>query len=174
MRHALLEESVKQPVILPSRNHFTNLLFQETHLLTLHGGVLLTLITLRNQYWLISARQAEKTTIYKCSTCIRYSGKPGCQLMGKLPESRVLSGFPFQCTGVDYAGPFNVRLSKIRGKGTTKGYIAIFVCMSTRAVHLEIVEDYTSEAFHALTHFIASRLAEVTALRCSTIRILIS
>ena len=158
LRHALLEESAKHPLILPSKNHFTNLFIQETHLLTLHGGVQLTLITLRNQYWLISARQAVNTIIYKCLTCIRYSGNPGCQLMGELPKARVLPSFPFQRAGVDYAGLFNVRLSKTRGKDTTKDYIAIFVCMSTRALHLEIVEDYTSETFvNALHRFTARR-----------------
>ena len=96
--------------------------------------------------------------LYKCLTCIRYSGKPSSQLVGDLPKARVTPGFPFQRSGVDYAGPFNVRLSKTRDKETKKGYIAIFVCMARRAVRLEIVEDYRSDAFiNAFHRFTARR-----------------
>ena len=48
----------------------------------------------------------------------------------------------FECSGVDYAGPIDVRLTKTRGRVTMKGYIAVFVCMATRAVHVALVEDY--------------------------------
>ena len=43
------------------------------------------------------------------------------------------------------------------GKGTMKGYIAIFICMATRAVHIEVVEDYTSEVFIAAFHRFTAR-----------------
>ena len=67
--------------------------------------------------------------------------------MSDLPLSRVTPEPPFTRARVDYAGPVAVRLSKTRGRGTLKEYVAIFVCMVTRAIHLEIVEDYSSEAF---------------------------
>ena len=38
-----------------------------------------------------------------------------------------------------------------------KGYIAIFICMATRAVHIEVVEDYSSEAFIAAFHRFTAR-----------------
>ena len=72
--------------------------------------------------------------------------------MGELPQARVRPSSPFERSGVDYAGPINVRLTKTRCNGTMKGYIAIFICMATRAVHIEVVENYTSEAFIAAFH----------------------
>ena len=69
-------------------------------------------------------------------------------MMSDLPSARVLPCSPFQRAGIDYAGPFSVRLSKTRGRG----YIALFVCISTRAVHLEVAEDYSSEAFLSAFH----------------------
>ena len=81
--------------------------------------------------------------------------------MGDLPSSRVTPCKPFQTAGVDYAGPLKVRLSKCRGNVTTKGYIAVFVCFVTHAVHLEAVEDYSSLAF--LSPFTALRPGEVIA-----------
>lgn len=51
-------------------------------------------------------------------------------------------------TGVDYAGPIQTR-EKRRNPSFTKSYIALFVCLSTKALHLEIVSDLTSQAFLA-------------------------
>lgn len=50
---------------------------------------------------------------------------------------------------MDYAGPIQIRTSKGRGHRAYKGFIAVFVCFSTKAVHLELVSDYTTEAFLA-------------------------
>ena len=74
-----------------------------------------------------------------------------------MPKARVRPSLPFERSGVDYAGPINVRLTKTRGKGTMKGYVAIFICMATRAVDIEVVEDYSSEAFIAAFHRFTSR-----------------
>ena len=71
------------------------------------------------------------------------------QLMGSLPNFRTTPSRPFTHTGVDYAGPFNVRVSPGRGQKNYKGYVALFVCCVTRAIHLEFVSEYTSEAFLA-------------------------
>ncbi|XP_023245071.1 uncharacterized protein LOC111642822 [Copidosoma floridanum] len=78
--------------------------------------------------------------------------------MAPLPASRVTPSRAFGRTGVDYAGPFSVLTSKGRGIRTTKGYIAVFVCMTTKAVHLELVGDLSAANFlGALTRFTGRR-----------------
>lgn len=79
--------------------------------------------------------------------------------MGDLPDYRVQQAFPFVHTGLDFAGPFKIRAShKLRNAQTMKGYICVFVCMATRALHLEAVSDLTSEAFlGALQRFVSRR-----------------
>ncbi|GFX95590.1 integrase catalytic domain-containing protein [Trichonephila clavipes] len=78
--------------------------------------------------------------------------------MGDLPESRVCPSSVFQRTGIDFAGPFLIRSSKGRGSRNTKCYICVFVCLATKAVHLEVVSDLTSKAFIAcLKRFVARR-----------------
>ena len=79
------------------------------------------------------------------------------QLMGNLLAPRVTPGPPFSETGVDYAGLISVRLSKSRGNHYLKGYISIFVCFSTRAVDIELVEDYSSKAFIDAFHRFTAR-----------------
>ena len=157
LSHSLLEEDAKHPFILPADCHFTTLLIEDAHQRTLHGGVQLTLATLRRQYWKVKGRSAVKRVIRACTTCSRYAARVPSQLMGELPKSRVRYSSPFECAGVDYAGPIHLRLTKTRGKGTMKGYIAIFICMATRAVHIEVVEDYSSEAFIAAFHRFTAR-----------------
>ncbi|GFY02707.1 integrase catalytic domain-containing protein [Trichonephila clavipes] len=78
--------------------------------------------------------------------------------MGDLPTHRVTPSRPFSVCGVDYAGPINILRYRGRGAKTTKGYIALFVCFVTKALHLELVSDLPSEAFIAsLKRFCARR-----------------
>lgn len=65
---------------------------------------------------------------------------------------------PFYNTGVDYCGPFFIKEKKLRNRGRVKAYVAVFVCLSTKAVHIEVVSDMTTEAFlAALRRFISRR-----------------
>ncbi|XP_046431251.1 uncharacterized protein LOC124185009 [Neodiprion fabricii] len=77
--------------------------------------------------------------------------------MGQLPQSRVTQSRPFLYSGVDYAGPFSIRASRGREAKSCKGYIVIFICFTTSAVHLELVSDYTTEAFIAAYKRFTSR-----------------
>ncbi|XP_055527349.1 uncharacterized protein LOC129719969 [Wyeomyia smithii] len=79
------------------------------------------------------------------------------QQMGNLPASRVVASTPFAITGVDYAGPF---LIKQGGRRPTlvKAYVSVFVCRTTKAVHLEVVSDLSTDAFlTSLKRFIGRR-----------------
>ncbi|XP_070510427.1 uncharacterized protein [Cardiocondyla obscurior] len=69
--------------------------------------------------------------------------------MGQLPVSRITPSRPFTHTGLDYAGPITLKTWKRRAARQYKGYLAIFICMSTSAVHIEVVTDYSSSAFIA-------------------------
>ncbi|GFW83548.1 DUF1758 domain-containing protein [Trichonephila clavipes] len=89
---------------------------------------------------------------------LKYRATTSKQLMGDLPTHRVTPSRPFSVCGVDYAGPINILRYRGRGAKTTKGYIALFVCFVTKALHLELVSDLTSEAFIAsLKRFCARR-----------------
>lgn len=81
------------------------------------------------------------------------------QVMAQLPGSRV-NGVkkPFTNTALDYTGAISIKMSNGRGFKTQKGNIAIFVCMTVKAMHIEAVTDMTAEAFiAAFTRFTAHR-----------------
>jgi len=106
-----LEYSAKHPLILPRSSELTLLLIADFHERTLHGGVQLTLSSLRQDYWVIGGRHPVRSFILKCVKCARVRGQLASQAMGQLPSLRVAPARPFLHSGVDYAGPF------IRGHG---------------------------------------------------------
>ena len=76
--------------------------------------------------------------------------------MGSLPAARSTPSRPFTHTGLDYAGSFYFSTTSGRVHIAFKGYVVIFVCMAVKAVHIEIVSDYTTAAFlAAFTRFTA-------------------
>ena len=78
--------------------------------------------------------------------------------MGQLPAARTTPAPPFQTTGVDYAGPFTLKQGYTRKPVLIKAYLAIFICFCTKAVHIEVVSNLTTEAFlAALRRFVSRR-----------------
>ena len=64
----------------------------------------------------------------------------------------------FQCTGIDYAGPFIIKQGNMRRPTLVKAYVSVFVSLSVKATHLEVMSDLTAECFlAALRRFIARR-----------------
>lgn len=114
---------------------------------------------LRNEYWLIDSRNSIRHRINNCNTCYRYSNPSLSQLMGKLPKPRVNISAPFGHTGVDYAGPMSIRLRRSPGRPLiSKGYICLFVCLATKAIHFEFAGDMSAETFlAAMSRFISRR-----------------
>jgi len=143
----------KHPIILPKNHHLTGLIIMEEHLKNLHA-VQSLLSIIRTRYWLISGKNTVRKILYRCIVCCRTRAAPVEQLMGNLPASRVSPTPPFYRTGVDYAGPFSIKISRNK----SKAYLCVFVCFSTKALHLEIVTDLSTPAFlNALKRFIARR-----------------
>ncbi|GFW85395.1 integrase catalytic domain-containing protein [Trichonephila clavipes] len=78
--------------------------------------------------------------------------------MGNLPKKRLITDYPFNCSGVDFSGPFSLKIKDNVKGNLFKVYICIFVCFVFKAVHIELVSDLTSQAFiAALKRFMARR-----------------
>lgn len=158
IHHSHLDEARKHPIIMNSKYPLTSLIVTDAHMRTLHGGMQLMLNYIRSRYWVINAKRAIKSCINKCMLCARQNATTKTQLMGDLPKERVTPARLFLNSGVDFDGPYQVLMSRGRGAKTNKCYIAIFVCMATKAIHLELVGDMTSEAFiAAFRRFVARR-----------------
>lgn len=112
----------------------------------LHAGIQVTLVAFRQKYWVISSQNNVKRVIHQCNRCSRANPKLLQQPMGNLPKDRTVLIRPFLKSGVDYAGPMFIK-ERGRGKQKVKAYIALSVCLSTKAVHVELVGDLTAESF---------------------------
>ncbi|XP_011858752.1 PREDICTED: uncharacterized protein LOC105556279 [Vollenhovia emeryi] len=158
LERASLSYDERHPVILARNNALLLLLVRDAHQRTLHGGSQLTHSVLRPKYWVVHARSLIRAELHRCVPCSRFRGQTATQQMGQLPADRVLPTRPFNTTGVDYAGPILLRTSKGRGHKAYKGYICLFVCMATRAIHLEAVSNLTTDSFlAAFKRFVARR-----------------
>ncbi|XP_047504174.1 uncharacterized protein LOC125049113 [Pieris napi] len=152
-----LETNTKHPIIIGNNNTLVSLIIADAHKRTLHGGIQLMLCYLRSKYWVLRAKDMTKKHIHRCLICAKESAKVKTQLMGDLPSVRTTPSRPFINAGVDFAGPFQIVMNKGRGIKTNKAYAAIFVCMSTKAMHLELVGDMTSNSFIAAYRRFTSR-----------------
>lgn len=158
LRNSEIQYDAKHPLILPANYRGTQLFIEQAHQLTLHGGARLTLTYLRQRYWITGGLNSVKKQLRGCVKCARFNPRQQNQLMGDLPKSRVTPSRPFYHCGVDYAGPFEIKANKGRGIKTCKGYIALFVCMATKAVHLELVSDMSTPTFlNALSRVVSRR-----------------
>lgn len=158
LRHANISERAKHPIILGPDNDLVPLLITDAHKRTLHGGLELTMNYLRSRFWIIKMKSQVRRQIHKCLICAKLRATNKCQIMGDLPKVRVTPARPFLHAGVDFAGPVCVLASRNRGSKCHKAYISLFICMATKAIHLELVSDLTSESFiGAFRRFTARR-----------------
>lgn len=148
----------KHPILISCKHNFATLLFRYEHRKLLHAPPQLLLFTIRETWWPVGARNLARQTARDCVTCKRFQGKTLTPIMGNLPKQRLEPGCPFLYCGVDYAGPVLILNRKGRGAKTVKSYICLFTCFVTRAIHLELVSDLTSDAYLlALKRFISRR-----------------
>lgn len=113
---------------------------------------------IRRTYWIIRGRAHVKSHVNKCITCRRHRGAVAQQKMGDLPSQRVNRHRQFSISGVDYCGPFTLRVGAKRTRTTTKAHVVIFVCLATKAVHIELASDLSTAAFlNAFARFVNRR-----------------
>ena len=157
LRNALIEEQQKHPVILSAKDRYTRLLLTHYHLTLMHGGPTAILSHAGNMFFISGARRLAREVCKTCVICRKAAAKLGPQLMGQLPPTRLNPDYVFFNTGLDYAGPYLLQEGYIRRPVTIKCWMAVFVCFCTKAVHLELVKDSTSESLVACLSRFCSR-----------------
>lgn len=148
----------KHPMLLPANHPLSYLITSYTHLKYLHAGPQLTLSLIRRKYWPLNGRNMIRQTIRKCIDCCKASPVTMTQKMADLPAKRITPTRPFNVCAVDFAGPYLIKDSKVRNKKFLKAYVCIFVCFVTKAVHIELASELSTENFlNVFKRFIARR-----------------
>ncbi|XP_027844862.2 uncharacterized protein LOC114125425 [Aphis gossypii] len=159
LRFSGISYDAKHPILLPRSSRLTELIIRHYHLSFLHGGSKLVLSMLCQKFWILSGRAAIRRVIFACVPCTRHKAVRPQPIMAHLPSYHVQRHRPFSHVGMDYGGPFLVKEHPRRNAQSVKVYLALFVYMTVKAVHLEIVTDLSTDAFlAALDHrFVARR-----------------
>ena len=162
LNNADIPHESKHPIILPRKSNVTTLIIRDAHERLGHAGRGHVLARLREKYWIVGANSAVRQLISSCVTCRRTKAPPQDQKMADLPKDRLTPAPPFTYVGVDYFGPFTTK----QGRKEQKRYGALFTCLVSRAVHIEIANSLETDSFlNALRRFIARR-GPVREIRC--------
>ncbi|GFV76596.1 integrase catalytic domain-containing protein [Trichonephila clavipes] len=154
----------KLPAILPGNHNLTVQIIVHFHRKNLHTGASSLLHYVREKFWPLNGRSLCRKVVHDCLVCFKSGPIVTSQLMGNLPRDRVVPDYPFNCSGVDFCGPFMIRYKNQRKGILHKIYICVFVCFVSKVIHIEIVSDLTSDAFIAtLKRFL---VPEVNVLNC--------
>ena len=168
LRCARLEYKEKHPALLPKGHHVSKLIVRHYHSQVHHQGRQITHGAIRQAgYWLVDGNHVVAKELSLCVLCKKLRGPRLEQRMADLPADRVVAPPPFTNVGFDVFGPWLIQSRKTRG-GTTssKRWGLVFTCLSSRAVHIEVLESMDTSSFIcALRRFFALR-GPASLLRC--------
>ena len=140
-----LPKDMRNPILLPRNHPLVYLLLRHMYETNRHCGYQRLMHEARRKFWIIGLRGMAKYLTNKCVVCHKLRKKPLGQIMGQIPSLRVAAGFPpFTNAAIDMFGPFHIRLGR---KTLKEAQVIIFTCMTTRAVHLELVSDKSTDTF---------------------------
>ncbi|XP_033979973.1 uncharacterized protein LOC117477426 [Trematomus bernacchii] len=157
---AELSEEEKHPLIIPRNHHIATLLVRYFHEKVAHQGRHFTEGAIRAAgYWIVGSKHLVSSVIHKCVTCRKLRGRLEDQKMADLPADRLTPESPFTNVGLDVFGPWLVMTRRTRGGAAdSKRWALLFTCMSTRAVHIELIESMSTDSFiNALRRFFSVR-----------------
>ena len=163
IKRSNLNTEYVHPILLSGEGIVTKLLVKWYHQSDGHGERGYTLNKIRSSgYWIVKANSVIRSFITRCVRCRYLRGKVGEQKMADLPADRISTEPPFTYVGLDMFGPLTVK----NYRKEMKRFGIIFTCLSSRAVHLEVVQNMVTDSFiQALRRFIARR-GNIRLIRC--------
>ncbi len=160
-----LSYSQCHPVILHRKAHLSKLIVHHLHIDHFHAGPTLLMGLLAQCYYMIGARRLVRNISRNCVVCQKTYARTSSEIMGELPSARIMPAPPFSKTGVDFAGPVTLKRGHTQKPSYVKAYISLFICLATKAVHLELVSSLsTADLLAAFHRFVARRGCPVEVL----------
>ena len=97
-----------------------------------------------------------------CTVCRKVNGRPLGQLMADLPEERIVPGTgAFEKISCDVFGPIPVK----SGRKERKCWALLCTCMTTRGVHIELLESLSTDSLINAIRRVAARRGEIRQVR---------
>ncbi|XP_055527233.1 uncharacterized protein LOC129719850 [Wyeomyia smithii] len=140
---AKVSYNVRHPKILPRKHQITELLVDRYQREYHHDNAETVTNEIRQLYTIPRLRLVVKKVFRDCQLCKVRQAKPMVPLMAPLPKARLAHHEKaFTYTGVDYFGPLVVKM----GRSNVKRWVALFTCLTVRAVHLETAYTLSTES----------------------------
>ena len=143
----------KHPIILDARHAVVWFLVKHLHVRNFHQGLDYMRAVVNLKYVVLNLRWLLRNIENTCVACRKRKAQTVTHIMADLPIERL--GYkqpPFSNAGVDYFGPFLVPIRR----STEKRWGFLFTCLTTRAVHIEVVPLLdTSSCVMGVKRFIA-------------------
>lgn len=112
------------------------------------------LSVIRERYWIIGSRAAVRRSLNICFDCRRRQAPVGKQKRANLPKDRITPDKPpFTYVGVDCFGPFLV----CHERSDAKRYGLLFTCLTSCAIHIEVVHSLDTDSFINSMHCFITR-----------------
>ena len=140
-----MNEEYMPPIILPRKSKVTELIVKWCHLKPAHCVRHTTFNEIRDRgFRIIDASSIGKSVVFNCVTCPKLRGEMGVQIMADLPKDRFQeAAAPFTYFAVDMFGPFKIKVKQ----SELKCYGAMFTCLASRAVYIEVSHSVTTDSF---------------------------
>lgn len=132
--------SFKKPILIPKHHPLVGQLIHGIHRIYNHAGAQFVMGKIREKYWIPQSRKTIRSVLRKCVICRRWDSKKTEVEPSALPEKRITTGEVFQTTGVDLAGPLQL-------KDGSKVWIVLYTCAVYRCIHLDLVTSLSTDAF---------------------------
>jgi hypothetical protein len=137
LQFSRLTSNEKHPILLDGSHHFTKLLIMQTHIKLHHLGVYIVLTKLRQEFWILRARQIIRKVLHDCLPCKIAHHKRADVIEAPLPVDRGQPKKPFSIIGIDFAGPLYIK----SGGTTKKAYILLITSPPLR--HFTLSSQWT-------------------------------
>lgn len=131
------------PVVMDGRHPYARLLLYREHRRAHHAHNERVVNEVRAKYWILRLRPTIRTVASKCVFCRVRKARPVVPVHGDLPKARLQPFMrPFTNCGVDFFGPMTVTV----GRRHEKRWGALFTCLTTRAIHIELVASLSTDS----------------------------
>ena len=161
LKHAPIPYEERHPIFLDSKTRLTKLIFENFHNEVKHQGRVITLSAIRAAgFYCDNMRKIVSSIIQSCVICKKLRSIPKVPFMSDLPTIRLEEVPPFTNVGIDLFGPFLVYegAQTRRCNPNKKRWGVLFICLVSRAVHVETVPGLDGSSFkNALRRFISVR-----------------
>ncbi|XP_058451241.1 uncharacterized protein LOC131430355 [Malaya genurostris] len=150
-----IDMDLKFPILLPKYHTVTQLLLNDYHRKYHHANNETVVNEIRQKFYIPHLRTMVRKIARECQMCKIRKCQPLNPIMAPLPAARLTAFIrPFSYIGLDFFGPMLVKI----GRSNVKRWVALFTCLTIRAVHLEVAHTLSTEScISCFRRFVARR-----------------